>query len=114
MWKGRVRSCLVREAHEEAGIAIEPADLSLVHTVHLLDDHENAEPRLQLFFQASRWSGEPKVREPDRCTAWQWWPLDALPDPVVPYTRAAIEGILAGKAYTELGWESAAPAPDGR
>ncbi|MFE5096782.1 hypothetical protein ACFRCI_42375 [Streptomyces sp. NPDC056638] len=28
--------------------------------------------------------------------------------------RAAIEGILAGTAYTELGWESAAPAPDGR
>ncbi|WP_093900031.1 NUDIX domain-containing protein [Streptomyces sp. Ncost-T10-10d] len=109
-----VRSCLVREAYEEAGIAIEPADLSLVHTVHLLDDHENAEPRLQLFFQASRWDGEPKVREPDRCTAWQWWPLDALPDPVVPYIRAAIEGILAGTAYTELGWESAAPAPDGR
>lgn len=108
-----VRSCLVREAYEEAGLVIEPEDLSLAHTVHLLD-HEDAEPRIQLFFRTSRWSGEPEVREPDKCTAWEWWPLDGLPDPVVPYTRAAIEGILAGTAYTELGWEPAAPATDGR
>lgn len=109
-----VRSCLVREAYEEAGLVIEPADLTLVHTVHLVDEHEDAEPRIQLFFRASRWSGEPVVRESDKCAAWEWWPLDGLPDPMVPYTRAAIEGILIGTAYTELGWQPAAPAADGR
>ncbi|MET9658720.1 NUDIX domain-containing protein [Streptomyces sp. NPDC006510] len=61
-----VRACLAREAYEEAGVVIEPADLTLVHTVHLLDDHENAEPRIQLFFRAIQWSGEPEVREPDK------------------------------------------------
>ncbi|MET8744825.1 NUDIX domain-containing protein [Streptomyces sp. NPDC004728] len=109
-----VRACLIREAFEEAGIIVEPADLTLVHTVHLLADRENAEPRIQLFFRAGRWSGEPEIREPDRCTAWQWWPLDGLPDPMVGYTRAAIEGILAGTAYTELGWAPAASATGGR
>ncbi|WP_406011896.1 NUDIX hydrolase [Streptomyces sp. NBC_00984] len=108
-----VRACLVREAYEEAGIVIKPAALTLVHTVHLLDGHENAEPRIQLFFRASRWSGEPEVREPDTCTAWQWWPLDGLPDPMVRCTRAAIDGIRAGTAYTELGWAPAVPATDG-
>ncbi|WP_405720062.1 NUDIX domain-containing protein [Streptomyces sp. NBC_00046] len=105
-----VRACLVREACEEAGIVVDPADLALVHTVHLLDDHENAEPRIQLFFRASQWSGEPEVREPDKCTAWQWWPLDSLPGPMVRYTRAAIAGIRTGTAYTELGWTPAVPA----
>ncbi|MFB7214349.1 NUDIX domain-containing protein [Streptomyces sp. NPDC056255] len=109
-----VRACLIREAFEEAGIIVEPADLTLVHTVHLPADRENAGPRIQLFFRASRWSGEPEIREPDRCTAWQWWPLDGLPDPMVGYTRAAIEGIVAGTAYTELGWEPAVPATGGR
>ncbi|MFJ4465388.1 MULTISPECIES: NUDIX domain-containing protein [unclassified Streptomyces] len=109
-----VRACLVREAYEEAGLVIEPADLTLVHTVHLLDDHENAEPRIQLFFRATRWSGEPEVREPDTCMAWQWWPLDGLPDPMVRYTRAAIDGILTGTAYTELGWAPAATDTGGR
>ncbi|MEU3449847.1 NUDIX hydrolase [Streptomyces thermolilacinus] len=102
-----VRACLVREAYEEAGLVIDPADLTLAHTVHLLD-HEDAEPRLQVFFAASRWSGEPRVREPDRCVAWAWWPLDRLPEPTVAYTRAAIDGIRAGTAYTELGWDTTA------
>nr|WP_307710200.1 NUDIX domain-containing protein [Streptomyces sp. V1I6] len=98
-----VSACLVREAYEEAGLVIDPADLTLVHTVHVLD-HERADPRIQLFFTASRWAGEPAVREPDKCTAWTWWPLDALPERTVAYTRAAIDGIRAGTAYTELGW----------
>ncbi|UYQ65882.1 NUDIX hydrolase [Streptomyces peucetius] len=102
-----VRACLVREAVEEAGIGIDPDDLALVHTVHLLDD-EHAEPRIQLFFSASRWSGEPEVREPDKCTAWKWWPVDALPEPMVPYTRAAIAGTRSGISYTELGWGTTA------
>ncbi|MFS0696764.1 NUDIX hydrolase [Streptomyces nitrosporeus] len=100
-----VRACLVREAYEEAGLVIGPADLELVHTVHLLDDREGAEPRVQLFFAASRWTGEPEVREPGKCTAWAWWPLDGLPEPMVAYARAAIDGIRAGTAYTELGWD---------
>ncbi|MEU9314980.1 NUDIX hydrolase [Streptomyces sp. NPDC048295] len=109
-----VRACLVREAYEEAGIVVEPGDLTLVHTVHVLDDRKGAEPRIQLFFRASRWFGEPEVREPDSCTAWQWWPLDGLPEPMVRYTRAAIDGILTGTAYTELGWAPAVPATGGR
>lgn len=29
------------------------------------------EAAIQLFFTASRWHGEPTVREPDRCTEWR-------------------------------------------
>lgn len=105
-----VRACLVREAWEEAGLVVDPADLTLVHTVHVLD-RPDAEPRIQLFFAASRWSGTPEVREPEKCAAWDWWPLDALPEPTVAYTRAAIDGIRAGSAYTELGWDAPAERP---
>ncbi|WP_236242395.1 NUDIX hydrolase [Streptomyces sp. CC228A] len=98
-----VRSCLVREAAEEAGLVIRPEDLDLVHTVHLLD-HAGAEPRIGLFFRATAWRGEPEVREPDRCVRWEWWPLDGLPKPMVPYTRAAIDAIRAGRSYSEMGW----------
>lgn len=97
------RACVVREAAEEAGLRIEEDDLELVHTVHILDCPDSV-PCLELFFHASRWAGEPRLLEPDRCTQWAWWPLDALPDPLVPYTRGAIEGIARGSAYTELGW----------
>ncbi|CAL9339643.1 hypothetical protein SUDANB120_00241 [Streptomyces sp. enrichment culture] len=96
-------ACLVREAEEEAGLGIDPADVELVHVVHVVDGPGDR-PRMQLVFRARAWTGTPEVREPDRCVSWGWWPADALPDRVVPYTRAAIEGIRAGRMYTELGW----------
>ncbi|MFD3996106.1 NUDIX domain-containing protein [Streptomyces sp. NPDC058583] len=95
-------ACLVREAYEEAGLVIDPADVELVHTVHMVD--QPGEPRIQLFFRARRWEGTPELREPDKCVAWQWWNAKDLPEPTVSYTRAAIEGIQAGRTYTELGW----------
>ncbi|MQT04112.1 NUDIX hydrolase [Streptomyces jumonjinensis] len=94
---------MVREAWEEAGLRIRPKDLELVHVVHT-PDQSGGLPRVQLVYRAHTWDGEAAVREPDRCVSWDWWPLDALPEPIVPYTRAAIEGIRAGRLSTELGW----------
>ncbi|MEU3401401.1 NUDIX hydrolase [Streptomyces filamentosus] len=96
--------CLVREAYEEAGLVIDPADVELVHTVHLRERPAPSPPRLQLFFRARRWEGTPELREPDKCLAWQWWSAKDLPEPIVPYARAAIEGIRAGRTYTEWEW----------
>ncbi|MER6915594.1 NUDIX domain-containing protein [Streptomyces sp. NPDC000594] len=98
-----VRDCVAREAFEEAGLLIDPAELRLVHTVHM-SGAAGAAPRLQLFFTARRWKGEPRVREPRCTTVWRWWPREALPDDLVPYTRAAIDSIAAGRVYSELGW----------
>lgn len=96
-------ACLVREAKEEAGLLIDPADVELAHVVHTLD-RPGAQPRIGFVFRARQWTGTPEVLEPDRCVSWGWWPADVLPEPIVPYTRAAIEGIRAGRPYTELGW----------
>ncbi|MFG3013850.1 NUDIX domain-containing protein [Streptomyces cinerochromogenes] len=96
-------ACLLREAYEEAGLVIDPADVELVHTVHMRERPAGS-PRIQLFFRARRWEGRPQLREPDKCVAWQWWSVKDLPEPIVPYTRAAIEGVRAGRVYTELGW----------
>ncbi|MFI7356199.1 NUDIX domain-containing protein [Streptomyces avidinii] len=96
-------ACLVREAKEEAGLLIEPRDVELAHVVHMVDK-PGAQPRIGFVFRARRWTGTPEVLEPDRCVSWGWWPADALPEPIVPYTRAAIEGIRSGRPYTELGW----------
>ncbi|MFB7587050.1 NUDIX domain-containing protein [Streptomyces sp. NPDC056169] len=94
---------LVREAYEEAGLVIDPADLELVHTVHTMD-RPGDRPRIGFFFRARHWEGVPEVREPDKCVGWEWHGVKDLPEPIVPYTRAAIEGIRAGRVYTELGW----------
>ncbi|MER5471143.1 NUDIX domain-containing protein [Streptomyces sp. NPDC002935] len=96
-------ACMVREASEETGITIAASDLSLVHTLDQRNPWSPV-PRVQLFFAASRWSGEPQVLEPDRCTEWRWWPLDALPGQLVDYTRTALAAIACGRPYTDMGW----------
>ncbi|MFB7852937.1 NUDIX domain-containing protein [Streptomyces sp. NPDC056053] len=95
--------CLVREA-EEAGLTIAPEDVELVHTVHLVDS-PTARPRIGLVFRARSWTGSPEVLESNRCVEWRWWKPEDLPAAeVVPYTRRAIDGILSGSPYSELGW----------
>ncbi|UNZ21307.1 NUDIX domain-containing protein [Streptomyces sp. 891-h] len=97
-------TCLVREAEEEAGLLIGPGDVELVHLVHLVDS-PGALPRIQLVFRARTWSGTPKVLEPDRCVEWRWWAPKDLPTEVVAYARLAIDGVLAGRTYSQMGWE---------
>ncbi|MEV5877959.1 NUDIX domain-containing protein [Streptomyces sp. NPDC052101] len=101
-----VKQCAVREAEEELGLHLDPEHLDLVHSVHLLDPG-NPRPLLELVLRVKHWTGEPQLMEPDKCSAWAWWPKTALPDPIVPYAKAALEGIAGGSAYTELGWPEA-------
>ncbi|WP_447034661.1 NUDIX hydrolase [Streptomyces sp. DSM 118878] len=99
-------ACLIREAREEAGLVIDPADVELVHVVHVghVVGSPGGQPLLQLVFRARRWEGTPEVREPDKCLAWRWWPPHELPEQLVPYARTAITGIAEGRAYSQMGW----------
>lgn len=98
-------SSLIRETEEEAGLLLDRETIDLVHLVHS-QDSPSASPRVQLFFRARSWSGVPQVREPDRCVEWRWFNPKDLPDNTVPYTRQAIEAILAGRPYSDMGWTS--------
>ncbi|WP_410677124.1 NUDIX hydrolase [Amycolatopsis sp. cmx-4-68] len=91
-----------REAAEEVGVLIDPADLRHAHTVHVAGS--GPVPRLGVFFEARRWSGEPYNREPDKCSAVEWFPLDNLPDDVIPYPLAGIRTYLDGVPFGLLGW----------
>ncbi|MFF4580027.1 NUDIX domain-containing protein [Streptomyces sp. NPDC001389] len=96
-------ACAVREAQEEAGLVIDPADVELVHVLHMVDA-PGTRPMVGFYFRARKWRGTPVVREPDRCVSWIWAPADNPPQPLVPYTAAALAGIRQGRLYTELGW----------
>jgi 8-oxo-dGTP diphosphatase len=92
---------MVREAAEEAGIVVVPSDLRFVHVMHRKEGAE-ADERIDLFFAATRWQGEPEIREPGRCSELRWSPLDALPANMVPYVRAALEHYRQHRAYAEF------------
>jgi ADP-ribose pyrophosphatase YjhB (NUDIX family) len=92
---------MVREALEEVGIIVAPVDLRFVHVMHRKEAAE-ADERIDLFFAATRWQGEPEIREPSKCSELRWSPLGALPTNMVPYVRAALEHVRNHRVYAEF------------
>jgi 8-oxo-dGTP pyrophosphatase MutT (NUDIX family) len=89
-----VFAAAAREAVEEIGVHD-------VHVVPLCAMHRtgNGDPvdeRVDYFFSATSWSGEPRIVETDKCADLRWFPLDALPDPVVPHELVVLEALRAG------------------
>jgi len=88
----------VREAREEVGVRIDPADLVPLCTVHRT--HANGRPvdeRADFFFTCSRFEGEPRRLEEHKSADLRWFPLDALPEPMVPHERRVLELLRAGR-----------------
>jgi 8-oxo-dGTP diphosphatase len=97
---------LVREAMEEIGIQIDPADLELVHVMHRRQQEPADERRINLFFKVRKWKGEPSIMEPNRCDDLQWFDSGSLPDNTIPYIRQAINLMKKNAAYSEYGFST--------
>ena len=97
-----VTSCAVREAAEEVGVDIDPADLAFAHVVH----HRNPEGqgRVGFFFTTTRWKGEPANCEPHKCAGLQWADPASPPASTVPYTAAALAQITRQVPFSVDGW----------
>src|SRR5437660_320418 len=85
-------TCVMREALEETGLR-----LPSVEFLGVTNDVFEAEHRhyLTLFFRADSVSGEPAVREPEKCEGWHWWPWDALPENLFLPLRHFVSGAVA-------------------
>ncbi|WP_406263516.1 methyltransferase domain-containing protein [Actinacidiphila glaucinigra] len=92
-----VLTAMIREAHEEVGVALRPEDVS----VALVMQHRapGGGERIGWFFEADGGVHEPVNREPEKCSELGWFPLDALPDDMVAYCRAGLEAYRAGERF---------------
>lgn len=99
-----VLGAAAREAWEEVGVRVPLTALQLVHLVH--DHIPGRGARLALFFEATRWEGEPANREPELCTDLRWAPADAgsAPTPMVGYIAAALRDRGHPSGVTADGW----------
>ncbi|MER7688201.1 phosphotransferase [Streptomyces sp. NPDC097610] len=89
-----VVTALIREAREETGVVIDPADVRAAVTVH--HRSPGGHSRTGHFFEVRRWKGEPEIAEPDVCDAMDWAPLHTLPAQIVAYCRAGLDAYTAG------------------
>jgi 8-oxo-dGTP diphosphatase len=94
---------MAREAREETGLRLDPADLCVVHVMHR---NAGPEERVDFFLSASQWDGTPEITEPDRCDELAWYPVGHLPQNMVPYVCAALDAYRDGLPYSEFGWLS--------
>jgi len=80
-----------REASEE--IAVKDLDLTFVTAMQRTRHADAIDERIDFFFTARTWTGEPRIVEPDKCAELRWCPLDALPDPVVPHELQVLSAL---------------------
>ena len=98
--KEKATSAMTREAKEEAGINMNEKQLLMVHVMHRKSDEE----RIDFFFEAREWQGEPKIMETNKCDDLSWFPINQLPPNMVPYVRAGIENYKNKISFSEFGW----------
>lgn len=90
----------VREAREEAGIEIAQEDLRFVHLSYRPAENLKDE-YVDIYFAASTWSGTIHNPEPERHDEVAWYPLDDLPEHIIPYEKAALDFYKQGIAFNE-------------
>jgi 8-oxo-dGTP diphosphatase len=86
-----------REAAEELGVVVAPDALTPVTVMHRTQrNHSPIDERVDFFFTARQWSGRAVGAEPAKIAGLGWYPLDDLPEPVVPHERVVLDGLCAG------------------
>jgi len=87
--------CAKREVMEETGMEIQNVrflrlmNLKMYAPKHYVDIGLIAEWK----------SGEPEVKEPEKCEGWTWYDLDQLPQPLFATIPSFIEAYKTGKNF---------------
>ncbi len=95
-----LKTAMIREAREEAGIEISRSALEIVGVIHFKGDAEY----IHFFLKASAWSGEVRNMEPNKCDDLRWFGMRELPGNTVPYVRQAIDNYSDGTWFGSFGW----------
>jgi ADP-ribose pyrophosphatase YjhB (NUDIX family) len=94
-----LKEAMCREAKEEAGVNIQPEDLTFIHVMHR--HQANDGERIDFFFGCTSWTGSITNAEPHKCSALTWFSPDALPSNLVPSVKHALQHIAAQEMYSE-------------
>ena len=102
-----VTAAAIREATEEAGIDIRPADIDVVGVMH----RKGADGVVSVvfFLTARAWGGEIVNAEPWNHDEVSWHSVDNLPENMIAYVRAAFTNYRQGRFYDIVGWDDTVP-----
>lgn len=84
--------CAIRETTEESGIRI-----SNVRFQYLANVRKYGKHYVHIGMIADWVSGMPEVLEPEKSEAWDWYPLDALPQPLFEMCKLSLNSYETGR-----------------
>ena len=96
-----VNEAMIREAFEEAVIGVREEDLIPATVIHRKSPDEEY---IDFFFVITKWQGEIVIGEPNKCDALDWYPVDELPENILPYIIDALENYKNKIAFSVSGW----------
>lgn len=80
-----------RELQEEVGLTLTKKPTSICATT---EDHEDLNCRtVTLYYLVDRWTGEPKILEPNKCSEIGWFSFHHLPQPLFPGLEAVLKDL---------------------
>ncbi|WP_055569552.1 nucleotide triphosphate diphosphatase NUDT15 [Streptomyces atriruber] len=80
-----------RELAEETGLVARE-----LRVVCVTDPDPAANHHMQIGVEVVHSTGTVRVREPDRCERWQFWPLDGLPQPLFVGSEPVLRSFVSG------------------
>jgi 8-oxo-dGTP diphosphatase len=93
-----VLAAAIREAAEELEVRIGERDLEPLCAMHRTQaTGDPLDERVDFFFACRTWTGEPRRMEHAKTADLRWWPLDELPDPMVPHERMVLTRLRTGE-----------------
>lgn len=96
---------MCREAWEEIGLKLTPADLPAPRVLHIRSPE--GQGRIGLFYPVEHEPerfGEPVNAEPHKCGGLRWFPVDEPPAGTVLYTEQGWKLWRSGEGYAAMGW----------
>ncbi|MBD0382999.1 NUDIX hydrolase [Paenibacillus sedimenti] len=97
-----VKAAAIREAKEESGVDIEPADLDVIGIFHRKN---RTSEWVDFFLKVRSWKGQIINTEPEKCEELRWFNVNELPDNMISYIKSAIEKQEQGGVWFEsVGW----------
>ncbi|EKX50956.1 hypothetical protein GUITHDRAFT_103538 [Guillardia theta CCMP2712] len=98
----RIHETVMREAKEELGIEVDPAEISVMSTMHRLNKKREY---MDFFCMVNSWKGPIVNNEPDKCDDLQFFAVDNLPENTIEHVRQGIHCVFNNIPFSEHGVE---------
>ncbi len=99
-----LRRAIVREAKEEIGIDIYEEDLELANLMNIAPNDHNPHELLFFTFVPRSYRGKITNCEPHKCDDIAFFPIDDLPENLLPVGRRVLGDIRTKTIYDEVYW----------